>query len=60
MVKMQQNEEFKKHQMLAKRNEQDYKVAMTMDEKQRQLLLLKEQNNLKREDRQKTVERIQR
>ena len=43
-----------------KRNELDFKVYMTMEEKQKQLTLKKEYENLKRKDRVKTVERIQR
>ena len=60
MVNMQHNEADRKNQILQKRNEQDFKVQMTMESKLRNQLISKEQNNLKREDRQKTVERIMR
>ena len=40
--------------------EQDLRVYETMEEKSRQTMIQKEANNLKRQDRVKTVERIMR
>lgn len=46
--------------MQRKRQELDYKVEMTMDQKSKQLMVTKVQQDTIREDRVKTVERIQR
>ena len=53
-------EQQKKNQIEAKRMEQDLRVYETMEEKSRQTMISKEANNLKRQDRVKTVERIMR
>jgi hypothetical protein len=55
---MQMSEQARKHQIEAKRNEQDIKVYQTMDEKKNVLTIKKEQKNLERMDRVRTVERI--
>jgi hypothetical protein len=57
---MQVTELQRKQQLEQRRNHQEAKVAVTMDEKARLQVLSKEQNNLQRIDRQKTVERIMR
>lgn len=50
----------RKQQIQAKRNEIDIKVYQTMEEKNKKQILKKEQENLKRIERIRTVERIQR
>jgi hypothetical protein len=52
-------EEQRKKQILDKRNQTDYKVAMTQAQKDEELRYRKELENLKRNDRKETVERIQ-
>lgn len=59
-MKMQHNELSRKKQIEAKRREVDYKVQVTFEEKHKSLLLKKGMDDTIREDRQKTVERIQR
>ena len=54
------NENQRKQQIETKRNELDMKVYLTMEEKQKAIVLQKEQHNLLRMERIKTVERIQR
>ncbi len=46
--------------ILDKRNELDYKVELTQKQKEDELRYKKELENLKRQDRKDTVERIQR
>ena len=57
---MHHMERQKVNQIQMKREEQDLKVYETMEDKSRQIMIQKEANNLKRQDRVKTVERIMR
>lgn len=50
-VKMQTTEEQRKRELMMRRNEQDYKVQKTMEEKFKEQIITKEVNNLKREAR---------
>lgn len=48
---MQTTEEQRKRELMMRRNEQDFKVQKTMEEKFKEQIITKEANNLKREAR---------
>ena len=52
-------EEMRKKMIIDKRNQTDNKVLTVQQQKEEQLRLQREMENLKRQDRKETVERIQ-